>query len=168
VTASTSGVSSTAGEAAQTSAGELAGAVPVADLVGTWLLVDFARLVDGEVVSHPMGESPRGQLSYQVDGRMSAVLMARERTWDPGEVFLETSDESRGRAALGFVGYAGTYEVSGDRVIHHVEFSLYPDHVGTDLVRLSSRRGEALVLCAEERRTRSGRSLVDRFEWTPA
>ena len=32
----------------------------------------------------------------------------------------------------GFVAYAGHYSFHGDRVIHHVELSLFPNWVGTD------------------------------------
>lgn len=138
-------------------------------LVGTWLLVDFARVVDGEVVSRPLGDRPTGQLTYQPDGRMSALLMRRDRPWQPSLSFLDASDRDRGVVALGFTGYGGTYEIVGSTVTHHVEMSLYPDHVGTDLVRTISWVDDRLVLSTIPLRTRSDRrQFHDRLEWRPA
>jgi hypothetical protein len=37
--------------------------------------------------------------------------------------------------AQGFVAYAGRYRFDGDRVVHHVELSLFPNWVGSDQER---------------------------------
>jgi hypothetical protein len=34
-----------------------------------------------------------------------------------------------------FVAYAGRYSFHGDRVVHHVELSLFPNWVGSDQER---------------------------------
>lgn len=101
-----------------------------ASLLGGWNLVDHTRLVDGQVVGHPLGPGPLGRLEYRPDGRMSALLMRRDRPWPDGLSFTRATDEQRGAAALGFVGYAGRYTLRGDLVLHHVEMSLYVEHVG--------------------------------------
>jgi hypothetical protein len=41
----------------------------------------------------------------------------------------------------GFVAYGGRYSFSGDRVIHHVEMSLFPNWVGSDQERTVSLTG---------------------------
>ncbi|MGW4337515.1 lipocalin-like domain-containing protein [Rhodococcus koreensis] len=137
-------------------------------MVRTWLLVDFTRIVDGEVVSRPLGHRPTGQLTYQADGRMSALLMRAKRPWHESHSFFQASDRDRAAAALGFTGYGGTYEVNGSIVTHHVQMSLYPDHVGTDLVRSISWVEDRLILRTTSQRTRSGRQFHDHIEWRPA
>lgn len=137
-------------------------------LLGTWALAGFETLVDGDVVGNPLGPSPIGQLTYQPGSRMSAVLMRRDRAW-PSEVsFLAATDDVRGRAAAGFSAYAGTFDVKGDVVRHHVEMSLFPERVGTQLVRTISWCGSNLILSTPVLTTRSGRSRWDRLEWHPA
>jgi hypothetical protein len=48
----------------------------------------------------------------------------------------------------GFVGYAGRYSFHGDRVVHHVELSLFPNWVGSNQERSSSLPGDRLTLSA--------------------
>ncbi|MFF9221719.1 lipocalin-like domain-containing protein [Streptomyces viridosporus] len=134
-------------------------------LHGTWTLVDYTRWIDAEVIGRPLGPDPVGQLVYQRDGRVCALLMRRERPWTSGRSFTDATDEERGAAALGFVGYAGRFVLCDGLVFHHVEMSLYVEHVGAVLVRRVSWSGPRLVLETEGRRTRSGRTLTDRLEW---
>jgi lipocalin-like protein len=48
----------------------------------------------------------------------------------------------------GFVAYAGRYRFHGDRVIHHVELSLFPNWVGSDQQRWLQLAGDRLTLSA--------------------
>ena len=48
------------------------------------------------------------------------------------------------------MNYSGPYRIVGDTVIHHVETSLYPDWVSTDLVRTYKFAGDQLILRAED------------------
>ena len=151
-----------------TVAADSIGQANISRMVGTWLLVDFARIVDREVVARPLGHRPIGQLTYQPNGRMSALLMRAKRPWRQSHTFFEASERDRSAAALGFTGYGGTYDVNGSVVTHHVQVSLYPDHVGTDLVRSISWVDDRLVLRTTSQRTRSGRQFHDHIEWRPA
>jgi len=54
------------------------------------------------------------------------------------------------KAAATYVSYAGTYKIVGDTVVHHVQASLYPDWVGTDLVRSYVFSDNRLTLRAED------------------
>ena len=145
------------------------GPVPPGErLIGTWGLVSFVRLVDGEPIADVLGADPVGRLSYQADGHVTALLVRRDRPWVSGEEFLSVGDEARGAAAREFVAYSGRFEIVGDRVVHHVDISLYPEHPGTELVRtVSWRDGGLLELRTPSRGTRSGRSMCDRLIWRP-
>ncbi|NKQ56743.1 lipocalin-like domain-containing protein [Amycolatopsis sp. K13G38] len=137
----------------------------VEQLHGTWDLLDFVRVVDGNPVGDVLGPRPVGRLSYQPDGRVTALLMRRNREWRAGAGFLTADDKERGAAALGFVGYGGRFELRGDQVVHHLDISLYPEHPGTDLVRTVRWEAGLLVLSTEQRLTRSGRTMWDELTW---
>jgi hypothetical protein len=47
-----------------------------------------------------------------------------------------------------FVAYAGRYSFHGDRVVHHVELSLFPSWVGSDQERWVELAGDRLTLSA--------------------
>lgn len=139
------------------------------ELVGTWHLIEFEVVVDGEVSSQPLGDRPVGQIMYGADGRMSALLMRRDRPWRDGVEFLrDASDTERAQAALDLVGYGGAYELGANRVVHRVEMALYPELVGTELVRDAAWDGRHLVLETEKVPTPSGRMRWQRLTWTKA
>src|SRR4051794_41866110 len=98
----------------------------VEQLYGTWDLVRFVRLVDGEVIGDVLGPDPVGRISYQPDGRVTALLMQRERTWPADGDFLQVDDATRGAAALGFVGYGGWVELAGGSLAPPPRISPYP------------------------------------------
>jgi hypothetical protein len=64
----------------------------------------------------------------------------------------------------GFVANAGRYSFHGDRVIHHVELSLFPNWVGSDPVRWVELAGGRLILSASPLPL-AGRQQVPRLIW---
>ena len=140
----------------------------VDELHGAWDLVRWVFLIDGKFSSNPMGPDARGRILYQADGYMSAALMAANRPWAEGLTFLGSSPAERSDAALNFVAYAGRFERHGDQVVHHVELSLYPEQVGTDLVRRISWSDGNLVLEAPDETTRAGRTRQQQLTWKRA
>lgn len=117
-----------------------------ASVVGAWSLESFVIDTGGRSEKPRFGPNPVGYLMYTPSGRMSAVLMAAKRekldapnaaTSTPGEV----------TASLGnFLAYAGTYEVRGNRVFHHVEVSVFTNLVGTTLEREFTINGDTLTI----------------------
>jgi hypothetical protein len=45
-----------------------------------------------------------------------------------------------------YVSYCGRYDYLGDRVVHHVQMSLFPNWIGGDQERLVDLRGNRLTL----------------------
>jgi hypothetical protein len=64
----------------------------------------------------------------------------------------------------GFVAYAGRYSFHGDRVIHHVELSLFPNWVGSDQERWVELAGDRLTLSASPLLL-AGKLQVPRLVW---
>jgi Lipocalin-like domain len=108
-------------------------------LIGVWKLRSCLRTFKDGHTEHPFGEQPVGRIEYDKAGRMSALLMrpGRHSTLPPGMELDKAPNEELRDAVTGFVAYFGTYEIeeATQKVVHHVEASLSPSWVGTDLKR---------------------------------
>jgi hypothetical protein len=146
-------------------------AVPAAAadaLLGAWVLTRWDYTVDGEPRGFPLGEDAEGQIIYSPDGQMSAILMQAQRQPFGQPQFHQGTAEEREVAALTYISYGGTYELRGDVVVHHVAYALFPDWIGTDLVREVSWQDDELVLTALPETSRSGKTVVNRLFWARA
>jgi hypothetical protein len=115
-------------------------------LVGTWKLISCeVHRSDGRV-SYPYGRTPSGYIMYDEAGYMLvAITRGGRQAFAAGSIHRATASE-KARAARTYLSYAGRYALDGDRVVHHVEVSLYPDWVGTDLIREVELSGRRLIL----------------------
>jgi hypothetical protein len=133
-------------------------------LVGAWRLVSWEnRAADGQV-THPMGTNAIGYLLYSADGRFSVTISRRGRAGFTAGDLLGGTTEEQAKAVEGFVAYAGRYSFHGDRVIHHVELSLFPNWVGSDQERWVELAGRRLTLSASPLLL-AGKQQVPRLVW---
>jgi hypothetical protein len=139
-----------------------------ADLIGTWDLVAWRSVVDDQERQGPMGDTPHGQLIYHPDGGMSVVMCVAERPSFGTRLFLLGTADQRRAAALTYLSYSGRWALEGDNVVHHVQYSLFPDWVGTDLVRRVTFEDDRLVLASEPEITGRGAKVVNRLVWSRA
>jgi hypothetical protein len=116
-------------------------------LVGTWKLLSVISKTDqGDVNKAVYGENPKGFINYTADGRMIVVIT------EDGRKPLSVNDrvaapvEERAQAFSTMTAYAGTYTVSGDEVVHHVEIASIPNWVNTDQVRTAKIQGNRVTL----------------------
>jgi len=116
---------------------------------GTWKLMSYeVRRADG-MVTYPWGEHPEGRLTYAEDGQVSVAMMASSRRkFDAREMKYGTPEE-KVAAVDSYISYAGTYEVNGNKVIHHVDVSLFPNWIGKDQVRNFQFDGKLLMLSTD-------------------
>ena len=56
------------------------------------------------------------------------------------------SVEEKVAAIDSYVSYCGKYEIKTNKVIHHIEVSLFPNGVGIDQERLLKLEGDRLIL----------------------
>ena len=119
-------------------------------VVGVWKLRSCLRTFKDGRTEYPFGEQPVGRIEYTQAGRMSALLMrpGRHSTLPPGVELYKASNEEVRDAVTGFVAYFGTFDVeeATQTVVHHVEASLTPSWVGTDLKRTFRFDAGRLVL----------------------
>jgi hypothetical protein len=133
-------------------------------LVGAWQLLFWEnRAADGQV-SHPMGTDALGYLLYTADGRFCVTISRRGRAGFAAGDLLGGTTEEKARVVEGYVTYAGRYSFHGDRVIHHVELSLFPNWVGTDQQRSVELSGDRLILSASPLLL-AGKLQVPRLVW---
>ena len=89
-----------------------------------------------------------GLLIYTSDGFMSAVMSQLSRPrFASNNSRAGTPDETKA-AFDGYLSYCGRYTFLGDRVIHHVEMSMFPNWSGGDQQRFVTLRDNKLILTA--------------------
>jgi hypothetical protein len=117
-------------------------------LVGAWRLLSWENQAADGQVTYPMGADALGSLLYTADARFSVTISRANRPrFAAGDLLSGTTDE-QAQAMQGFVAYAGRYSFHGDRVVHHVELSLFPNWVGSDQERSVELSGDRLTLRA--------------------
>ena len=135
-----------------------AGATPDAapskqQIVGTWKLLAMTYRDEATGAQRDLwGERPIGFLSYTPGGRMSAVLAAADRKVAAASAGQSSVDE-QARLFRDSFGYAGTYTLTGDGVVHHVEVASDPTWIGQDQVRTVRLEGARLIVSAPPMRT---------------
>jgi len=115
-------------------------------LVGSWRLVSFhGELPDGSV-AYPWGKEVAGYITYTDAGRMAVVFQKAGRPRSgSGDLWRRTLQE-KAEAYDTCIAYAGTCDVQGNQIIHHVEVCTFENYVGTDLVRVVKFEGNRVTL----------------------
>jgi hypothetical protein len=119
----------------------------VDSLIGAWRLVDhFDVTEDGEPKPGISNMAPGtvAYLIYAADGHMAYQHMREVRPAFAGGSLRGGTPEERLAAVDNMNCYCGTYDVRDDTIIHHVEAALFPNWVGTDLVRTFTLGGDEL------------------------
>jgi hypothetical protein len=138
------------------------------DLHGAWHLAKWDYTVDGAFRGYPMGEDATGQIIYSPDGYMSAILSFADRPSVDAVAFHQATPAERDAAAIAYVSYAGSWDLDGEVVTHHVQFALFPNWQGTDLTRKVAWDGEVLILTGLPELSGSGKTIVNRLFWRRA
>src|SRR5215471_4387954 len=115
--------------------------------VGAWRLLSFeARTSSGEV-SYPLGRDAAGLLLYGHEGYMAVSVMRGDRgNFKSADIWAAASPEEKLAAFDSYSSYCGRYEVQHDKIIHHVELSLFPNWSGGGQERYFEFAGDQLTL----------------------
>jgi len=120
----------------------------MAQLAGVWRLISSEFRITGGEVIYPLGEDARGLVMISQSGYMSGQLMRPGRAdYASGQPQAGSDDEIR-QAAEGYIAYYGPFELDLEqqKVITHVEGSLFPNWVGHDQERFFQLSGDHLTL----------------------
>ena len=117
-------------------------------LVGTWSLLSFEIFAGVGTARYPYGRAPTGYITYTPDGFMCVAVMSSDRQSFAESEFagVAGTQEEKARAFDGYLTYSGRYETAGDRVLHRIEVSLFPNWVGTVIERTVAFEGDKLIL----------------------
>ncbi len=118
-------------------------------LVGAWKLLVLEFRSDGQVV-YPAGRDATGMCLYDEKGHMSLQVMRVDRPRFVAPDLLAGTPDEILAAAKGYIAYGGTFveDPAHGVVVHHVTHALFPNWVGTDLVRFFKRSGDRLITSA--------------------
>ena len=115
-------------------------------IVGAWRLVSFELRNASGQVTYPFDPDARGYIMYTSEGFMSVAFMSADRPKFHSEDPQGGSPEEKALATDTYFSYCGRYEIKGDKVIHKIEISLFPNWVGADQERTFEFDGNRLTL----------------------
>ena len=133
------------------------------ELVGTWQMVSWTQRRGLEEIL-PMGEAPVGSIIYTEDGFISVNIMRRQRAQMLSGDFVTASEQEKAVAFGDYLGYAGTFELDGEDVVHHINCASFPNWVGQRQTRRPRLEGGILTLDAAARIV-SGVSVTATLVW---
>lgn len=106
--------------------------------VGIWKLVScIYEDVQTKQQTLPYGEHPKGYAILTPEGRLMALITAEGRT-------TPHTAEDRDAAFRSAVAYSGRYRVDGNQFVTTVDIAWNEAWVGTDQLRLFTRKGDRL------------------------
>lgn len=127
--------------------------------LGTWKLISYSREeIDTGRKTDLLGVRPSGFLSYGSDCRMNAILIADERKTP---LTVPPSDPEKISLYNSMIAYAGTYNIEGNKVHHHVDASWNQVWVGSTQSRQFQIDGKTLHI-----KTFPAKSAIDGKEST--
>jgi hypothetical protein len=83
---------------------------------------------------------------YGHDGYMSVAFMSAGRPAFTSKDLRGGTVEEKALAVDTYTSYCGRYELRGDRLVHHIEVSLFPNWTGQDHERFYAFDGDTLTL----------------------
>jgi len=128
--------------------------------VGAWRLLSFEARTSGGEVSYPLGRDAAGILLYSQEGYVAVSVMRGDRAnFKSASIWEAASSEEKLAAFDSYSSYCGRYEVKQNKVIHHVELSLFPNWSGVGQERYFEFAGDQLTL-------RTPPTMIDGVEQT--
>ena len=114
--------------------------------VGTWKLLSFTSRTEDGRIDYPLGKDVIGYITYTSESIMSVSIMSPNRPLFYSGTRKSGTTEEKSTAFDGYVSYCGRFDVLDEKVVHHIELSLFPNWVGTDKERFFEFRRNKLTL----------------------
>jgi hypothetical protein len=133
-------------------------------LLGRWKLVSLEAVRPSGEVVRDWGANPTGYLSYDSSGFVSVQFSRDPRA---ARQSRELTPDERREAFESYYAYYGKFEVDDKKgsVTHHIQDSLRPYEVGTDLIRFFKLSGDRLDLSTPPQQLEAGEPRVYRLIW---
>jgi hypothetical protein len=107
-----------------------------ADLVGTWLPVSAVNTRPDGTAIDMLGPAPKGILVFQSDGYFAFILNRADLPKFAANNRNAGTPEENKAIVQGSFAYFGTYTVTNNTVVMHVDGGTWPSWYGTTLERL--------------------------------
>jgi hypothetical protein len=116
-------------------------------LIGIWKPISWTLTDQAGHQHYPFGVDVQGVLIYTPEGYMSVHLMKANRSTfqSIGTVFDVTLEQALD-SYQSYVSYCGLYEMTADKILHHVTMHTNPNWIGTTQVRPFKMDGDLLHL----------------------
>ena len=131
-------------------------------LLGTWKMLSWYRefLDTGEKIE-ALGPEPVGYITWGADGRVMALITAKDRKAAAGPV---PTDDEKLHLFNSMIAYAGTYTLDDEKVVHHIDTSWNQTWTGTDQVRFYKLDNDTLTITgAPAADPYTGRQVIHRI-----
>jgi Lipocalin-like domain len=128
-------------------------------IVGTWQLISHSAVIlDTNETQHNYGEHPTGYIQYSPGGHLVSFITTGDlkRPATASYTDAERSEIYKGIAG----GYAGTYTIQGNTVIHHLLTAWRPEWVGSDQTRSFKIEGKHLTITTAPIKNQTGQDVV--------
>lgn len=113
-------------------------------VIGAWKLLSWvSEDAESGKISNVFGERPNGHLIYTASGSMIVNLSADARKPLSGDRFTTPTDE-RAQAFSTAIAYSGTYDITPEGIMHHVEVATFQNWVGTNQFRYVTVDGDTM------------------------
>lgn len=113
-------------------------------VIGTWKLSTWvSEDAESGKITNVFGERPNGYLIYTAGGRMTVNISADGRKPLSGDRF-STPPEERAQAFSTNIAYSGTYDLTPEGIMHHVDVATFQNWVGTDQFRYVVVEGDVM------------------------
>ena len=114
-------------------------------LVGVWKLQSYeVEFQDTDERQMPFGSDPNGFIIFTQEGRMMALLNAKDRK-------APQTESDQAAAFRNMFAYSGLYRVEGNRWITKVDTAWNESWIGTDQIRFYKLDGDTLTVTSNWR-----------------
>lgn len=134
---------------------------------GRWTVVSWEQLYDDGRVILPMGKELEGFIEYGDFGMFCVVAKKDREKFTTGGQW-SASDAEKAEAYSSYLTYAGDYDVEGNRISHHIRYSIFPDWSGVTQLRNAELDGDTLSLTTAPLERGTSESRVARLVWKRA
>lgn len=133
------------------------------NFIGSWKLVSFHNIDSDNNVNYPFGKEAKGMIYYHDSGHMGVNIMSEGRkNFESGDMFVATPEEMQ--TAIRYISYSGKFRVEGDKVIHQIEVSFFPNWVGAEQERFYEFKESQLTLSTRPMKF-GGKKVVSKLLW---
>ncbi len=112
---------------------------------GRWSVVSWEQVYDDGRIVLPMGTEVEGFIEYSDNGMFCVVSKKDRKAFTTGGQW-SADDAEKAAAYSSYLTYAGGYDIDGDTITHHVEYSVFPNWVGGTQYRNAELVGDILTL----------------------